>query len=102
AGDLMLRKISQILKDVVKNGYVTRYGGDEFIVIMPDAGSRAIHHRINMARQMITSSKHSDISVQFSYGIAVYPNDGKDFGTLIDCADKRLYQEKRKRYDTIA
>ncbi|MGB9720301.1 MAG: sensor domain-containing diguanylate cyclase [bacterium] len=102
AGDLMLKKVSQILKDVVKNGYVTRYGGDEFIIILPDAGPRSVQYRINKAKQMIASSKHNNISVQFSCGIAMYPGDGKDFGTLIDCADKRLYQEKRKKYDTIA
>lgn len=99
AGDLLLKNISQTLKKVVKDGYVTRYGGDEFIVILPDAGARAIKYRINEVRRILASSKNNNISMQFSCGVATYPIDGKDFGTLIDCADKRLYQEKRVKYD---
>jgi len=102
AGDLLLKNISRTLKEVVKNGYVTRYGGDEFIIILPDAGPRAIQYRINELRQMIVRSGHDKVAVQFSCGIATYPVDGRDFGTLLDCADKRLYQEKRRKYDTIA
>lgn len=99
AGDLLLKNISQTLKKVVKDGYVTRYGGDEFIVILPDAGVRAIKYRINEVRRILASSKNNNISMQFSCGVATYPIDGRDFGTLIDCADKRLYQEKRVKYD---
>ncbi|MGQ9701009.1 MAG: sensor domain-containing diguanylate cyclase [bacterium] len=95
AGDLLLKDVSQTLKKVVKDGYVTRYGGDEFIVILPDAGTRAIQRRINEVRRILALSKN----MQFSCGVAAYPIDGKDFGTLIDCADKRLYQEKRAKYD---
>ncbi len=101
AGDFMLKKISQVLKTVVKDGYVTRYGGDEFIIILPEAGLRAAQYRIKKARQLFTQSKSDSIPIGFSCGIATYPIDGRDFGSLIDCADKRLYQEKRKKYDAV-
>ncbi len=101
-GDLLLKKISQILKGVVKDGYVTRYGGDEFIIVLPNANCRRAQYYINKARQIIVRSKQEKFSIQFSAGIATFPEDGKDFGSLIDRADKRLYQEKRRKYDTIS
>lgn len=102
AGDLLLKDISQTLKKVVKNGYVTRYGGDEFIIILPDAGARAIKYRINELRRLIAKLGNKETSIEFSCGIATYPVDGENFGALIDGADKRLYQEKKSKYDKTA
>lgn len=102
AGDLLLKDVSQVLKDVVKGGYVTRYGGDEFIIILPKARMRGIRSRIEEVRQRISSSKTDRSSIKFSCGFAIYPDDGKDFEALIDCADRRLYQEKRRKYDEDA
>ncbi|MEO0136031.1 MAG: sensor domain-containing diguanylate cyclase [candidate division WOR-3 bacterium] len=99
AGDQLLRKISQILRDVIKDGYITRYGGDEFIIILPAAGARAMRFRIEQVRKIIQEGKSFKQSIRFSCGIAVYPEDGQDFGTLIDTADKRLYLEKKKKYE---
>ncbi|MCX7995098.1 MAG: sensor domain-containing diguanylate cyclase [candidate division WOR-3 bacterium] len=99
AGDQLLKKVSQILRDVIKDGYVTRYGGDEFIIILPDAGIRAMKIRLKQVRNMIEHQRSCKKFIRFSSGIAVYPEDGKDFGTLIDAADKRLYLEKKKKYE---
>ncbi|MEO0094675.1 MAG: sensor domain-containing diguanylate cyclase [candidate division WOR-3 bacterium] len=100
-GDELLKKISQVLKEVVKDGYVTRYGGDEFIIILPNKGVRAIKSRIEKAKQKLFNLPNSESIINFSYGTASYPVDGKDFGTLIDKADKRLYQEKKSKYDGL-
>ncbi len=97
AGDQLLRRISQIFRDIIKDGYVTRYGGDEFIIILPNAGIRAIKARIEKTREMIKGLKKDKFYVNFSCGIAIYPKDGKDCGTLIDSADKKLYLEKKKK-----
>lgn len=102
AGDGLLREISQILKDIMKDGYVTRYGGDEFIIILPNAGVRKMRRRIEQARYIIATQSYDKSYISFSCGIAVYPEDGRDFGRLLDTADKRLYQEKRKKYEAIA
>uniref|UniRef100_A0A7C6EKK4 Sensor domain-containing diguanylate cyclase n=1 Tax=candidate division WOR-3 bacterium TaxID=2052148 RepID=A0A7C6EKK4_UNCW3 len=102
AGDQLLKKISQILRDVIKDGYVTRYGGDEFIVILPGSGVRAIKSRIERAKKVMHNLKDGRLQIDFSCGFAVYPEDGTDFGTLIDSADKRLYLEKRRKYETVA
>ncbi|MEO0128999.1 MAG: GGDEF domain-containing protein [candidate division WOR-3 bacterium] len=101
AGDMLLKRISQVFKEIIKDGYVTRYGGDEFIIILPNAGARAIRSRIEKARALITRLKKGELFINFSCGIATYPEDGKDFGILIDNADKRLYLEKRKKYEAI-
>jgi len=102
AGDQLLKKISQILRDVIKDGYVTRYGGDEFIVALPGSGVRALKSRIERAKKVMHHSKDERLPIDFSCGFAVYPEDGMDFGTLIDSADKKLYLEKRRKYESVA
>lgn len=101
AGDEVLKKISLLLKEVIKkDGYVIRYGGDEFIVLLPQLGLRAAQNRIVKLYNAIFGSERKTTEIRFSAGFAIYPEDGRTFGELIDCADKRLYFKKRKGYGT--
>lgn len=99
-GDQLLRKFSQLLMQTVgRRGEVIRYGGDEFIIILP--GKTGSQSETLLKKILTITRKHKlvqdKLPIEFSYGIAVYPRNGRNLGDLIDCADKRLYKMKTKK-----
>jgi diguanylate cyclase (GGDEF)-like protein/putative nucleotidyltransferase with HDIG domain len=97
AGDILLGQVGKIVKSSVRSGdQAFRYGGDEFVVILPqtavdDAYVVAERVRVRIAREM----EEKEISVTCSIGLASYPSDGVIFGELITVADTALYFAKR-------
>jgi diguanylate cyclase (GGDEF)-like protein len=73
-----------------------RYGGDEFALVLPEAGpdaARQVADRI--AQRLATDGEMPQLSA--SLGIAVYPNDGETVERLLSAADNGLYHMKGKR-----
>lgn len=73
----------------------TRCGGDEFAVVLPESGAReaaVIARRISLSLAADPEEPHLSVSV----GIAVYPDDGAMFDTLLQSADRALYAMKRQ------
>jgi diguanylate cyclase (GGDEF)-like protein len=117
AGDALLQRVARTLEtqvrptDVVGSsteraaGGVSRLGGDEFTVLLSqvtrveDAGDVAL--RVVEALKVPASVNGYQLSTTASIGIAVFPIDGKDAGTLMRCADMAMYAAKedgRGRY----
>jgi TonB family protein len=106
AGDTVLRSIAQILvKHFRKGDVITRFGGDEFVVLLPAAPASEAAAISERARQAIAEhrfvSEHDgepiEVPVSFSIGVASYPDDGETGPQLLDMSDRRLYEQKRKR-----
>jgi diguanylate cyclase (GGDEF)-like protein len=83
-----------------------RFGGDEFIIVLPDLLDSAEAERVV---QKIVTATASGIEVngrhlplQFSYGIAIYPQDGAEVGQLLHKADRAMYQVKAERRHTTS
>jgi diguanylate cyclase (GGDEF)-like protein len=97
AGDILLGQVGKIVKSSVRSGdQAFRYGGDEFVVILPqtavdDAYVVAERVRVRIAREM----EEKEISVTCSIGLASYPSDGVISGELVTVADTALYYAKR-------
>jgi diguanylate cyclase (GGDEF)-like protein/putative nucleotidyltransferase with HDIG domain len=97
AGDILLSQIGRIIKGAVRSAdQAFRYGGDEFVVILPeatmdDAYVVAERVRLQIAREM----EVKEIAVTVSIGIASYPADGVISGELVTVADTALYYAKR-------
>jgi diguanylate cyclase (GGDEF)-like protein/putative nucleotidyltransferase with HDIG domain len=97
AGDTLLSQIGKIIKGSVRSAdQAFRYGGDEFVVILPqaamdDAYVVAERVRVQIAREM----EVKEIAVTCSIGLASYPTDGVISGELVTVADTALYYAKR-------
>ncbi len=108
AGDELLVTIGARLRAVLREtDYVCRMGGDEFLVLLPAAGSRhdmavtadRLLHAVD-APVVLTRAVHT-AQVTASIGIAVFPDDGTDFDSLVRTADLAMYRGKdtgRARY----
>ncbi len=98
-GDLFLMALADLLEKRTRKGDVAcRFGGEEFIIVMPGAPLEAAVARINAFREEFAAMKikaaGADIAVTFSAGLAGYPMHGLDDKSLIAAADKALYAAK--------
>ncbi|MFI5234167.1 MAG: diguanylate cyclase [Gemmatimonadales bacterium] len=102
AGDQVLVHISRLLQRVGRaSDLLGRYGGDEFGLILPGNGVEgamilAERTRAAMAEDPPRTPSGSSIAVRLSMGIAIFPEDGERASTLVQAADRALYQAKRR------
>ncbi len=100
-GDLVIKDASDILKQCVReHDIVTRYGGDEFLIILPRThftGSLTVAERIWKTLEVHTSSDgKNQRKITASIGISFYPNKNVSAPEqLIAHADEALYKAKR-------
>lgn len=86
--------------------YAFRYGGDEFVVLLPQTGKEAA---LNVAKRMLEYFRGScclqdeglDLNVRASIGIATYPEDAKTTHDIIRQADEMMYLVKNTTRDNI-
>jgi len=100
-GDKLLVSISKrLVKTARASDTVSRFGGDEFIVLLPQTdypeGASVAASRMLEAIAAIHSIDQLELQVTGSIGISVYPDDGLDVETLIKNADAAMYDAKEK------
>jgi diguanylate cyclase (GGDEF)-like protein len=100
AGDLVLRGVADVLATSMRRGDVAgRFGGEEFLLIMPGADLDLATSRANMMREAISALELSQGGqkvgrVTASFGVAIFPEDGETAHLLVQTADKALYAAK--------
>ena len=101
-GDKVLQMFAERLRSGLRAGdTLARFGGDEFILMLPHIGSieqiEVIADKIlgNISKPLIIDGK--EFSVTASIGISVYPKDGDSKDRLIERADSAMYKVKRGR-----
>lgn len=99
-GDEVLRATSATMSKNLRNyDMIGRYGGDEFLLYLPDA-SREKAERI-MARMELKVAEQKiegfEGAVVLDYGIAVCPDDGTSLSEVVKIADERMYRYKAAR-----
>lgn len=98
-GDALLVRLAARLRVVMPEGaLISRLGGDEFILLLPQAGAAEAEA---LARTLLVDIARPcrvdpyDLNVSASIGIAVYPEDGQDLETLSRRADAAMYLAKK-------
>jgi diguanylate cyclase (GGDEF)-like protein len=107
AGDQLLRELGQFLQSHIRGEDIAcRYGGEEFILIMPDASLEAAQQRAEYLRQGARGLRLRDVSqfhegITLSAGVAIYPEHGRTIETVLHAADAALYRAKREGRDRV-
>ncbi len=104
AGDSLLCQQARRLSMLVRRGdSVARLGGDEFMLLLPQCDAAAAAELVQRLSGQLAQPcmvEGGEISVTSSMGIALYPQDGTDFDTLLRCADMAMYRAKRDGRNT--
>jgi diguanylate cyclase (GGDEF)-like protein len=107
AGDALLRIFGQFLVSRSRREDVAcRYGGEEFVLIFPDAPLDTTIRRAGQLREEAKSLQvqhhgHPLGNVTISVGIAAYPEHGSTTATLLRAADEALYRAKTEGRDRV-
>jgi diguanylate cyclase (GGDEF)-like protein/PAS domain S-box-containing protein len=99
-GDALLREIAGRLAHCVREtDTVSRYGGDEFVVALPDVTESGVVERVaRCIAEQVSAPLYAggvEVRVSCSIGVAMYPGDGADCDALVRRADASMYAAKR-------
>lgn len=100
-GDEALKKLARILFEHVREvDTVARFGGEEFVVLLPDTSLSDAVSVAEKLRSLVERARNLDVpentSLTISIGVAAYPEIVKSEEDLLNAADKALYQSKDK------
>ena len=100
AGNQLLKlTVNCIQQGLRKPDVLARYGGDEFVLMLPQTGTKGAFTLAERVRKTIESTplttRGSKVSTTVSLGVATYPEHGKDLATVMNCADQALYSSKK-------
>lgn len=98
-GDEVLKKLGQLLGQGVRaTDIACRFGGEEFLVLLPQMSCESAFERAEQWRQEFANSPTMlgplQVAATLSIGLATFPQDGKEPQELIQHADQAMYQAK--------
>ncbi len=105
AGDTLLRALGGLLTTRVRREDIPcRYGGEEFVVILPEATLEIAQRRAEMLREEVRQlslegEAHGPITL--SLGVSSYPQHGRNVAVLLRVADQALYRAKNEGRDRV-
>lgn len=97
-GDRVLRAVADTLRLHTRaSDQVFRLGGDEFLVVLSNAGEHAAQSFAQRLQQTLAAVTVEGRPMRASYGLALFPEDGEDVQALVHLADQRMYRHKHVR-----
>ena len=103
-GDVVLQRVGHILEqNCRRSDVVARYGGDEFVILMPETGIEQARQLANKLRGWIASDPLlRDKNITASFGIAAFPVHGSTPQELIQVADSSMYLSKHQGGNSVS
>ena len=105
-GDRVLQLVADRFRSVIREGdLLCRQGGDEFVVLVPEAGST--EELLGMAWKLVVASRapylevDPSIAISASVGVARYPEHGSTSEELLAAADNAMYAAKRAKTNPV-
>ncbi len=102
AGDAVLREVAVVMRQAVRSeDTICRYGGEEFVAILPELAADDALARAESIRQMVSELRlfhrgEALRKITISIGIAAYPQNGESLDQLLSLADRALYEAKHQ------
>jgi diguanylate cyclase (GGDEF)-like protein len=107
AGDFVLGAVARaIMKCIRPSDIACRYGGEELVVVLPEADLECARDRAEKLRLAIRDTNHTHLGQTLpapsaSFGVAVFPENGTLPVELLKAADKALYRAKQEGRDRV-
>lgn len=103
---VLMEMAAVILSSIRDTDAVARYGGDEFVIVLPDtgmelAGTVAERIREKIARHSFHAGRNLSLSLTASFGVAAFPEHASSPQQLIACADTAMYEAKAANKNCI-
>lgn len=95
-GDVVLSKIAENFRHTIRAPDVLfRYGGDEFVLLMPQTDMQGANRLLSRLRDAISRMEYQGgHRIDISAGIAMFPDDGDTVEKLLRVADRRMYESR--------
>lgn len=100
-GDMIIKQVANTACSSVRGiDSIGRYGGDEFIIVLPHTNSADAKIIAERLRKKV--AENQDLACTLSIGIAAFPEDGSNARDLIQAADEGLYISKQRGRNTVS
>ncbi|WP_322001874.1 sensor domain-containing diguanylate cyclase [Marinobacter alexandrii] len=108
AGDSVLKAVSKLFLDSVRSvDLVGRFGGEEFVIVLPEMDVNEAHETAERLRTLVSSVPQplgdgSSVRLTISVGVAVFPNHGLTAAQLRAAADRAMYRAKDRGRNCVS
>jgi diguanylate cyclase (GGDEF)-like protein len=107
AGSLTLAEVARVILSSMREvDFVARYGGDEFVMMLPETPAKQALEAAERVRAQIsgyrfTGGLGAEIFITASFGVASFPEHAGEAGRLIELADSAMYEAKQREKNTV-